>query len=185
MRTGVDGMVTPHPIGETLPAVYAEDDFSQRFTQALDAVLAPVFAVIDCFSAYLDPSVAPEDVVEWLASWVALPLDDSWSSERRRELVAHAVELHRWSGTKRGLAEHVRLLTGGEVEIRDNGGCVWSRTAQGELPGVAQPGVEVLVRVTVVDGVDVGRLSATVADAVPAHVPTTIRVVGTGRARVG
>lgn len=184
MRAGVPGLATPHPIGESLPAVYAEDQFAQRFTGALDEVLAPVFAVLDNWPSYLDPALAPEDIVDWLATWVALPIDDSWSMERRRELVASAVELHRWSGTKKGLAEHVRLLTGGQVEITDNGGCVYSRTANGPLPGTATPGIEVLVRVTTTAGVDVARLSATVADAVPAHVPTNIRVVPTGRASV-
>lgn len=32
-----------------------------------------------------------------------------------------------WPGTRRGLAKHVRLLTGGEVEITDSGGCIWSQ----------------------------------------------------------
>jgi len=184
MRNGIPGLPTPHPIGEAMPAVYAEDGFAQRFTGALDDVLAPIFATLDCFEAYLDPAMAPEDIVDWLADWVALPIDDSWSTERRRELVRHAVQLHRWRGTKKGLAAHVRLLTGGEVEITDNGGCSWSRTALGELPGSPTPSVEVLVRVTTTAGVDVPRLSSTVADAVPAHVPTKIRVVPTGRAQV-
>ncbi|MEV0644601.1 phage tail protein [Phytomonospora sp. NPDC050363] len=184
MRNGISGLPTPHPIGEAMPAVYAEDGFAQRFTSALDDVLAPIFATLDCFEAYLDPAIAPEDIVDWLADWVALPIDDSWSLDRRRELVRHAVQLHRWRGTKKGLAAHVKLLTGGEVEITDNGGSSWSATSNGDMPGSPTPSVEVLVRVTTAAAVDVARLSATVADAVPAHVPTHIRVVPTGRAQV-
>ena len=45
----------PAPIGEQLPALYADDDFAQRFTAGLDTVLAPVFSTLDNLPAYLDP----------------------------------------------------------------------------------------------------------------------------------
>lgn len=177
MRTGIDDLPTPHPIGARLPAVYLEDDFTQRFTAALDAVLAPVLATLDCFAGYLDPQLAPPDFVDWLAGWVALGLDESWSPEQRRELVAHAVELHRWRGTRRGLADHVRLLTGGEVEVTDSGGCSSSDRPDGPLPGSGPSGVLVRVRVPDPSAVDRERLAAAVAEAVPAHVRATVEVL--------
>src|SRR4051794_35664644 len=113
MRNGVSSLPTPHPIGDRLPAIYLQDDFTQRFTEALDAVLAPVFATLDSFSGYLDPRLAPDDFLDWLAGWVALDLDERWTPLQRRALVANAVELHRRRGTRRGLAAHVRMITGG------------------------------------------------------------------------
>ncbi|GGN22216.1 phage tail protein [Lentzea pudingi] len=176
MRNAVDDLLSPHPLGERMPAVYTDDDFTQRFTQALDEVLAPVFTVLDCFAAYLDPRLAPEDFVDWLAGWVALDLDENWSSAQRRELVARAVRLHRFRGTRRGLAEHVWLLTGGRVDIADSGGTATSATPNGPVPGGSPAHVLVRVRVERPDAVDRARITAAVRRMVPAHVATTIEV---------
>lgn len=176
MRTSIENLPTPHPIGERLPGVYLDDDFTNRLTGAFDAVLAPVMVTLDCFADYLDPRLAPEDLVEWLAGWVAFPVDESWSVAQRRELVANAVELHRWRGTKRGLAAHVRLLTGGEVDIADSGVCAWSDRAGGPIPGDGPPRVEIRVRVTDPKAVDQRRLYAAVVELVPAHVRVDLHV---------
>jgi phage tail-like protein len=180
MRTSVTGVRSPHPIGERLPAVYLDDDFTQRFTAALDGVLAPVFTTLDCFAGYLDPRLAPEDFLDWLANWVALDLDEGWSPEQRRALIAKAVELHRWRGTRRGLAEHVRLLTGGEVEVTDSGGCTSADRPNAPLPGTGPAQVVVRVRVPSLESVDQRRLRAAVSDVVPAHVRITVDVLPAG-----
>lgn len=180
MRTSVAGLPTPHPIGDRLPAIYLDDDFTQRFTAAFDDVLAPVFLTLDCFASYLDPELAPEDFLDWLANWVALELDESWTIEQRQDLISHAVELHRSRGTRRGLAAHVRLLTGGEVEITDSGGCASSDTPNGPLPGSSPAQVVVRVRVPDPDAVDQRRLRAAVIDAVPAHLKVTVDVLPAG-----
>lgn len=176
MRNAVDDLLSPHPLGERMPAVYTDDDFTQRFTQALDEVLAPIFTVLDCFAAYLDPRLAPEDFVDWLAGWVALDLDENWSATQRRELVARAVRLHRFRGTRRGLAEHVWLLTGGRVDIADSGGTATSTTPNGPVPGSSPAHVLVRVRVERPEAVDRARITAAVRRMVPAHVATTIEV---------
>jgi phage tail-like protein len=180
MRTQLIDLPTAHPIGDLLPGIYSDDDFTQRFTAAFDAVLAPVFLVLDGFPAYLDPDLAPEDFLDWLADWVALELDEGWTLSQRRQLIRHAVELHRRRGTRRGLAAHVRLLTGGEVELTDSGGCSTSDTANGPLPGSSPP--QILVRVRVADpaAVDRRRLRTAVIEAVPAHIRVSIEVLPTG-----
>lgn len=177
MRAAIPNLPTAHPIAERLPAVYLDDDFTTRFTQALDDVLAPVLLTLDCFAQYLDPRIAPEDFVGWLAEWVAFPVDERWSSGQRRELVAHAVELHRWRGTKRGLATHVRLLTGGDVEVLDSGVCAWTERAGGPVPGDGPPRVVVRARVPDPSTVDQRRLHETVVELVPAHVRVTVEVL--------
>jgi len=177
MRLGLTRLPTPHPIGEQLPAVYAEDDFIQAFTAALDDVLAPVFATLDSFSAYLDPRLAPADFLDWLAHWVALDVDESWTPAQRRELITKAVELHRWRGTRRGLAEHVELLTGGIVDVTDSGGCVTPEQPGGPLPDPGRARVMVRVRVADPGRVNERRLRAAIAESVPAHVLVTIEVL--------
>lgn len=173
----VASLVNPHPLGAYLPALYQEDDFAQRFTSGLDDVLAPIFSSIDNLEAYLDPSLAPEDFVDWLGTWMGLVLDETWPLERRRAFVSRASDLYRVRGTPVGLAAHVEIFTGGEVEIVEGGGAGWSSKTGGELPGSRSP--ELLVRVTVGDPstVNVARLNALVAEAKPAHLAHRVEVV--------
>ena len=176
MRGAVSGLPTPHPIGLALPALYLEDDFTQRFTAGLDEVLAPVLLTLDCLDAYLDLELAPPDFLDWLAGWVGMPVDESWPVPLRRELVRHAVELHRWRGTARGLELALRLLTGGTVEITDTGGVTCSNTPDTSPPPEVAPEVRVLVRVADPAAVDESRLRDMVASGVPAHVRTILEV---------
>jgi phage tail-like protein len=184
MRGHVAGLRSPHPLGPALPAIYQDDDFAQRFLAALDDVIAPIYSTIDNFDAYLDPALAPEDFLAWLAGWVGIGLDESWDEPRRRAIVARAVELYRMRGTAAGLAGQVELQTGGTVEIIENGATSWSVDPGGELPGSPEP--MVVVRLTVPDpkAIDANRLDAVVASAKPAHVMHRIELVkGTGAAK--
>jgi phage tail-like protein len=184
MRAGIPGIPSPYPIGLALPALYLEDDFVQRFAAALDEVMAPVLLTLDCLEAYLDPALAPDDFLDWLAGWIAAPVDEAWPAALRREVIGRAMELHRWRGTPQGVIAEVRLLAGGaaagvEVELTDGGGVSWSATPT-TTPTTAPPAdAPVRVRVRVVDptAVDQRRLREVVAHAVPAHVRTTVEVV--------
>lgn len=171
---------TPHPIGQQLPGTYLEDDLAQRFTAGLDDVLAPVFLVLDNLAAYVDPLVAPDDFVEWLAGWVGVELDETWPDARRRAVVDAAVVAHRRRGTARGLAEHVRLVTGVEVDLVETGGAVWSATPGTAPPGREPPHVTVRVRAPDPAAVDRVRLDRAVREAIPAHVAYAVEVVASG-----
>ncbi|MFF4257656.1 phage tail protein [Streptomyces sp. NPDC001663] len=168
-RAAVPGLPSRYPIGEQLPALYADDDFAQRFTGGLDTVLAPVFATLDNLPAYLDPRVTPADFLSWLASWVGASDDPQWPVERRREAVVRAVELHRWRGTGRGLVEALRLALGVHAEVTGDGGAVWSNTPGADLP--PEPPAEVLVRVWPDPGtwVDPDRVHEVVRAMRPVH----------------
>ena len=100
MRGTVGGLLSPHPLGAGLPAVYQDEDpFVMRMTRAFDELLAPVIATLDNLSAYFDPALAPEDFVDWLAEWVGMELDDNWPVELRRAVVASATDLLGRRGT--------------------------------------------------------------------------------------
>ncbi|HET6359702.1 phage tail protein [Streptomyces sp.] len=168
-RAAIPGLPSRHPIGGQLPALYADDDFAQRFTAGLDTVLAPVFAVLDNLHAYLDPRVAPPDFLAWLASWVGATDDPRWPVERRREAVVRAVELHRRRGTRRGLVEALRLALGVRAEVTGDGDAVWSSTPGADLP--PEPPAEVLVRVWPDPGslADPARVNEVVRAMCPVH----------------
>jgi phage tail-like protein len=180
MRGLVRDLASPHPLGTALPAIYQEDDFGQRFLRALDDVLAPVFSTIDNYDAYLDPRLAPDDFVTLLGTWVGAQLDDRWDPDRRRAVVASAVEAYRLRGTAASLAAQVEIHTGGTVEIVENGATGWSIDPGGELPGSPEPAM--VVRISVADPrlVDLPRIDALVTAAKPAHVAHRIEVVPAG-----
>ncbi|MEU9099141.1 phage tail protein [Streptomyces sp. NPDC048361] len=175
-RGSVDDLASSHPLGIQLPAVYADDDFAQRFVEGLDVVLAPLFNVLDCLEAYFDPALAPEDFVDWLTSWVGTELDGTESLELRRHAVATAVSLHRVRGTALGLSRAVELAFGVRPEITESGGASWSARPLGPFPGEHRASLRVTLTVADPSTVDPYRLQAVVAAARPAHLPFTAEV---------
>ena len=177
MRGLTPTLRSPHPLGPALPGIYQDDEFALRFVSAFDVALAPVFASLDGFEAYLDPELAPVDFVEWLAGWVALALDEGWTLERKRILVARSVELYRMRGTTRGLAEHVALFTGVEPELEESGGVAASTEPGQPLPGANEPKAVLRLRVPKPDAVDRRALEALVEAVRPAHLPVGVEIV--------
>jgi phage tail-like protein len=180
VRGTVEELATPHPLGYLLPALYHDNDIAQRFTAALDVVLAPVLATLDSSHAYVDPRLAPLDFVEWLAEWVGVELDASWPEARQRALVARAADLFAWRGTVRGVSEVVAIYTGVVPEIIESGATAWTGVPPpaGELPGFAAG--ELVVRVRVAPGdaevIDPVRLDRLVAASKPAHIAHRVEV---------
>ncbi len=190
-RAYVPGLVNPYPLADYLPGIYhvpdpfgrdpylGQEPFVVRMTAALDLVLAPIFSCLDNFEAYLDPQLAPLDFLDWLGTWVGLVADENWPLERRRDFVSQASALYRIRGTPKGLATHVQIFTGGEVEILERGGTAYSTEPVAKLPG--SPGFDIIVRVRVEDPskVDMDRLNALVAAAKPAHLSHRVEAVST------
>jgi phage tail-like protein len=176
MRAAVAGLDTPYPIGTLLPAVFQEDPVAMRWTGALDEVLAPAISTLDCLAAYLDPRLAPADYVRWLADWLGTVLDENWPLDRQRAAVAQSVRLYRLRGTAEGLRALVEVVTGGEVELAENGGVRWSAAPNTPLPG--EPQARLTVRVTVARGtpVDAAALEELIVAEKPAHVPHHLEI---------
>lgn len=188
MRAAVPGLPTPHPLIDQLPAVYVEQDFLRRFLAALDDVLAPVLLTIDNVPAYLDHRTAPDDFLEWLASWVAVEPHEDSATDHRRAAVRGAVARHARRGTVGGLADAVRLETGTEPEIVESGGTAWSTSPNTPLPGGAVPWVTIRVRAAEGRPLDRGRLEELIETEVPAHVGFSLELLppdGDGGGAVG
>ncbi|MEV6809609.1 phage tail protein [Streptomyces sp. NPDC051132] len=176
-RAAVPGLPSRYPIGAQLPALYADDDFAQRFTAGLDTVLAPVFTTLDNLSAYLDPRVTPVDFLAWLASWVGAADDPRWPAELRREAVVRAMELHRWRGTARGLVEGLRLVLGVGAEVTGDGGAAWSGTPGADLPPASPAGPVVRVWPERAAEVDPDRVHEIVRAMCPAHTVCRVEIL--------
>jgi len=172
----VGHLESPVPVASRLPVVLQEDEFLQRFVAAFDDLLAPVFLTLDSLAAYFDPALAPPDFLEWLCGWVGIEPDDSWSVDRRREIVASAVEVHRWRGTVRGVQRAVELVVDGAVTATDSGGTAWSPAPGADLPGEAEPSLRIVLHVPDAAAVDVRRVERVIAGVKAAHVPHVLEI---------
>lgn len=177
MRAHLAGLTSPHPIGATLPSVFERDEVAQRLCDALDEVLAPVFASLDSLTAYLDPSTTPVDMLDWLAGWIGVVFHGHETERQKRQLIRTGADLLPWNGTVRCVREAVRAVYRTEPEVIDSGG-----TACSTEPGTPPPGEDrlgLVVRLAVPDpaAFDPRRLDDLVASLKPAHVPHRVEIV--------
>ena len=170
MRGLVEELASTRPLIGTLPGIYQEDELATLLTGVFDDAFAPVLSTIDNLPAYLDPALTPDDFVDWLAGWVGILPDETWPIERRRALVALAVQLYRRRGTAAGLAMHVRLLGAADVAVTDSGGASWSRKPGSKPPGTSANSVKVTVTQPKKGQLDPSKLDELVASSKPAHV---------------
>ena len=106
---------------DLLPRVYRRDPesalFLERFLSLFELIFTGIEDRYEEFSRQLNPDAAPLDVINWLATLIDLAFDPSWPLERRRALVAAAMELYRTRGTVAGLKRYVEIYTGIQPEI--------------------------------------------------------------------
>lgn len=175
MRGSVPGLPSPHPLGELLPGLYAQDDFAQALCAALDEVLSPVIGTLDNLPAYLDLATAPDDLVPWLARWVGMSFQSPMPVDRQRELLQSAVDLQGWQGTTRGVQLSLESILGASTVVTESGASAWSLDPHAPLPGDPVPSVT--VRVTAGGAaLDPEQVAAVVASVTPAHVLRQVEV---------
>ena len=102
-----------------LPVIYEEADFLGRFLLLFETVWEPLEQRQDHVQMYVASSTAPAGFLPWLASWLDADLNPHWPEARRRQLLGEAMDLHRWRGTRYGLARMLELHTGLTPEIHD------------------------------------------------------------------
>lgn len=105
---------------DSLPEIYQTDGqsgFLYRFLSLFGEVLQELEYKVDDLHNQLNPALARGDLLPWLASWVALSLDETWPESRRRELIRNAVNLYKWRGTIKGIKTFVEIYTGVRPEI--------------------------------------------------------------------
>ena len=100
-------------LGRYLPAAFAANaegaGFLDRMLALFDTQHRSVERQVDQIARLFDPLSAPtggkNDVLGWLAAWLALPYERRWPEARRRALVADAGPGIAWRGTPRGLRQ--------------------------------------------------------------------------------
>jgi phage tail-like protein len=179
MRLDVTDLPTRLPLVGLMPSIFQEDFITGRFCAGLDEVLAPVLATLDCLDAYVDPALAPEDFLEWLATWVGATIVEDWPVSRKRDVVASAAAVHMRRGTVSGLREELELYTGGQVEITDTGGVSVSSAPRGELPGQAPARLQVRITMDGASSLPSSAIDAIIAASKPAHVGHVLEIIST------
>lgn len=94
-----------------LPELYREVDFIGRLLKIFEQTFEPTVQALDAMWAYLDPLMAPEALLPFLAHWVGWPLQAGLTLNRQRYLIRQAMEIYRWRGTRRGLRFYLHLFT--------------------------------------------------------------------------
>ncbi len=109
-----------------LPSLYQDGDFGMRFVGALEELLDPIVAVLDGLPYHFDPNHAPPDILELLAAWLGVDLDETQDIRHQREMVRRSAELGRRRGTVKGLELALKLhFPDLPMRVEDNGGVIW------------------------------------------------------------
>ncbi|WP_017662942.1 phage tail protein [Baaleninema simplex] len=95
-----------------LPGIFQANDFLERFIKILEEAFSPTVTTHGLLWAYLDPRMAPEALLPFLAHWVGWQIDPRLTTSQNRQLIRHAVNLYRWHGTRAGLRLYLHLYTG-------------------------------------------------------------------------
>jgi phage tail-like protein len=129
--------------------------FLGRMLVIFEALWEPLEQRQDHIAMYFDPRTCPAEMLSWLAGWLDVTLDAHWPEDRRRSLLAEAMELFRWRGTAYGLTRIIEVSTGLTAVITDD----------------AEPFV-IRVRVSIPSGSGVRRdvLETLIREHKPAHV---------------
>jgi len=132
-------------ISRPVPALLHEDPLFLGLCAAFDDLLSPIVAALDCFSAYLDPWLAPEDFLGWLGGLVGVTAGPAGQS---RAVIAGAVRAYRCQGTAGQLRQAVAAaaeVPPEQVSVAEAGCVTWSQT-----PGAAvTPPFDSVVTITV------------------------------------
>ncbi len=150
-----------------LPTLYQDSDFMGRFLCIFEALALPVGEILENQAYYFDPRLAPPDFLPWLATWIDLALDENWPEAQRRALIHSGMELYRWRGTRKGLAEYLRLYAGVEPEIVEH----FTQAEGGPYR------FTVVLRTTGAQ-VDEARVRRIIEAEKPAHTAYTLRIQG-------
>ena len=96
-----------------LPGIYQGAGTAlPQFLLPFEEQFADFEALLSIVDNYMAPGLTPAaEFLPWLASWVALTLDEEWEELTRRRLLCEAVELYRWRGTAHGLRRYLELYT--------------------------------------------------------------------------
>jgi phage tail-like protein len=113
----------PETYSAHLPVIYRakapDPELLERFLALFESGFADVEAEIAGLGRHFDVAATPASWLPWLAGWLGLELEETWSAERRRRALAGAFAADGRRGTVAGLQEALRFATGVEARIAE------------------------------------------------------------------
>ncbi|MBP0018060.1 MAG: phage tail protein [Cyanobacteria bacterium SBLK] len=94
-----------------LPSIYREIDLVSRLLKIFEEAFEPDFNIASTLWAYFNPRTASEDMLPFISYWVGWELTPIVSLKKQRAIIANAIEIYRWRGTRRGLRFYLHLFT--------------------------------------------------------------------------
>ncbi|MGI4792322.1 MAG: phage tail protein [Janthinobacterium lividum] len=162
---------------------YEDPPFFERFLRGFEDSGEPLGDMLSNLYRYFDADSAPADFLPWLATWVALDLDENWLQLKRRRLIKEAIWLYRWRGTRLGLSRYLEIYSGVKPEINDQpfSGMQLGPTSilgQNTVLGGVQPHTFV-VTLAVPDpsAINIETLRRIIESQKPAHTAYEVRVI--------
>jgi len=96
-----------------LPAIFAADDEGRRFMERFLAVFKTEWDSLEqrfaSMPAYFDPKAVPEGFIDWLASWMALPLEQNWNADKKRRALETIPAIYPRMGTPGAVEQYIRV----------------------------------------------------------------------------
>ena len=98
---------------EYLPAIYSQPEdqraFLDRFLSIAQTTWSAIEQDVETFERFLDPSSVPASAMEYLASWLDLRLEGTWSAEEKRKVLQAMPRLRAIWGTVDGMSRWLRV----------------------------------------------------------------------------
>jgi phage tail-like protein len=125
---------------EYLPAIYSKPeeqrDFLDRFLSIAHRTWSAIERDVDTFPRFLDPDSVPPAALGWLAGWLGLTLEGTWTPEQNRRLLQAMPALRTIWGTAAGLRLWLRVylanIANVDVNVLEEAG----------VPGIVESFVE-------------------------------------------
>ncbi|PBC75953.1 phage tail-like protein [Streptomyces sp. TLI_235] len=165
-----------------LPQAMARDRVLAGFVRGCEETVDTVTAHIDDLEHKLDSTLAPAEMIAYLAGWLGIDVRpvvgyDADAEEtlaaQRRTIRAVGAHLGR-RGTAQGLEALLEALTGGRAEVTDSGGIF----GPGDPVPAADPTVQIALHRT--GSLTERQLRAVIAEELPIGVGYTLTVRGGG-----
>jgi len=120
-----------------LPMGMIEDDFFARFVGIFQNVATTLLDDVDNLENVVDVTVAPDPVVRWMGTWLAVgAIDPSLTDSLQRRIVRECATILAWRGTKRGMVALLELMSLGPATVEDSGGVYAENKAPRSTPFV-------------------------------------------------
>jgi phage tail-like protein len=104
-----------------LPAIYQENETSRQFLERFLSIFQTEFDNLDCridrVWQLFNPGSIPAKYLSWLASWLGLVVDPTWSESKLRSILKNAYQAQCMRGTVSGLVQAIQDYAGVEAVV--------------------------------------------------------------------